>query len=161
MGLAGRWLAAVAAFALAGCASVSSTAQFYFPYTNEMRPPKPKDAPIPIFEKAPRSSHKAIGRLAFSTTEGWGFLRKSMEYNARQNGADAVVLRSADARERSALVRVPASYDWVPVSGPACRDKKGRVYYSTTYLPIYRPGYTYPTTWTVTSIDAEMIVFKK
>jgi len=156
-----RAVFALVALVLAGCASVSSTSQFYLPYTETVYPPKPKDARIPILGKAPARAHKVIGRLSFSTSEGWGFLRKSMEYNARQQGADAVILRSAQSRNRTTMVQVPAQFDWIPVSGPAYRDRKGRVCYGTTYVPIYRPGYTYPSTWTITSLVADMIVFKK
>ena len=48
-----------------GCASVSSTSQFYFPVTTDVYPPKAKDIPIPILSKAPDKRHKVIGRLAF------------------------------------------------------------------------------------------------
>lgn len=154
-------LACVLCLGLSGCASVSSTSAYYLPYTTDVYPPKPKDAPIPILGKAPDRGYKTIGRLAFSTSQGWRFLRESMLYNARANGADAVLLKETSSRRETAIVNVPPRFNWIPVSGPACRDKKGNVCYNTTYIPDYQPGYSYPTSWTITGIDSEMIVFKK
>jgi hypothetical protein len=146
---------------LAGCASVSSTSIYYLPYTTDTYPPKAPDAEIPILGKAPDRPYKTIGRLAFSTANGWRFLRESMLYNARVNGADAVILKDTSSRKELGIVQVPPRFNWIPVPGPAYRTKKGDVYYGTTYIPDYQPGYAYPTTWTMTGIDAEMIVFKK
>lgn len=154
-------LACLLCLGLSGCASVSSTSAYYLPYTTDIYPPKPKDAPIPILGKVPNRRYKTIGRLAFSTTQGWRFLRESMLYNARANGADAVLLKDTSSRRETAIVNVPPRFNWIPVSGPACRDNKGNVYYNTTYIPDYQPGYSYPTSWTITGIDSEMIVFKK
>ncbi len=144
-----------------GCASVSSTSMYYFPSTTTIYPPKPKDAPIPILGKSPDRPYKSIGKLTFSTTRGWPFLRDSILYNARANGADAAILRDTNSQQQTRLVAVPPRFNYIPVPGPVYRNKKGEVYYGTTYIPDFQPGYVFPTTWTLTSIDAEMIVFKK
>ena len=156
--LAGVMVAVV--LGLSGCTTVESTAIYYLPYSTKVYPPKAKDAPIPILGKAPKRAHTVIGRLAFSTDMGWKFLRESMLYNARMNGADAVVLRDARSRTEWGLMQVPPRMDWVPGPGPAYRNKKGDVYYTTQWYPYFRPGYTMPVQETITGIDAEMIVFK-
>lgn len=159
-------MAAAAVLALfTGCASVKSTADFYMPYTTDVYPPKAKDAPIPILGKAPPRPFKTIGRLRFSSGMGWRFMRESMLYNARVNGADAVILRSADSREQVGYTAVPPQTDWVPVPGPVIvtQNKKGNnTYYQSypSYIPIFRPGYWQQVVETITSIDAEMIVFR-
>jgi len=146
---------------LTGCASVSSTSMYYFPSTTTVYPPKPKDAPIPILGKSPDRPYKSIGNLTFSTSRGWPFLRDSILYNARANGADAAILRNTNSQQKTRLVTVPPRFNYIPVPGPVYRNKKGEVYYGTTYIPDFQPGYVFPSTWTITSIDAEMIVFKK
>lgn len=150
---------------LGGCASVESTADFYIPYTTDVYTPKPKDAPIPILGKSPSRPHKTIGRLRFSSDLGWRFMRESMLYNARANGADAVILRSADSREQVRLAQVPPRTDWIPVPGPVIvtQNKKGNnTYYQSgpSYVPVFRPGYWQQVVDTITAIDAEMIVFR-
>jgi len=146
---------------LTGCASVGSTSIYYFPSTTNLYPPKPKNAPIPILGKSPDRPYKSIGNLTFSSTRGWPFLRDSILYNARVNGADAAILRETNSRQQTRLVTVPPRFNYIPVPGPVYRNKKGEVYYGTTYIPDFQPGYVFPSTWTITSIDAEMIVFKK
>ncbi len=154
--------AAFLALVLSGCASVSSTSMYYFPSTTTLYPPKPKDAPIPILGKSPDRPYKSIGKLTFSSTRGWRFLRDSILYNARANGADAAILRDTNSRQQTRLVTVPPRFNYIPVPGPVYRNKNGEVYYyGTTYIPDFQPGYVFPSTWTITSIDAEMIVFKK
>jgi hypothetical protein len=146
---------------LSGCETPASTAIFYLPYTTRFYPPKPKGAVIPILGKAPDRPHEVIGRLAFSTGRGWRFLRESILYNARASGADAVILRDTTSRRQLEIVTVPPRFHWIPVPGPVWRTKKGTWYGGTQWIPDFRPGYTYPATWMLTGIDAEMIVFKR
>lgn len=156
------FFATVAAAILAGCETVPSTSAYYLSYTEKVFPPKPKDAPIPILSKAPDRPYKVIGRLAFNTGRGWRFLRDSMLYNARANGADAIILRDTSQRREYGVVNVPPRFNYVPVPGPAYRTKNGRTYYcGPTWIPDFQPGYSYPTSWTIQGIDAEMIVFRK
>lgn len=159
---------ALALVALSGCASVSSTAQFYLPMTSEVFPPKPRDFQIPILGAPPEQPYKVIGRLAFRSDLGWRFLRESMIYNARRNGADAVILRDATSREQVNYTQVPPSVDWVTVPGPVVavnsngRKGCGNVGYVTypRTVPIFQPGYVSRWVQTILSINAEMIVFK-
>ena len=150
----------------AGCASVSSTSQFYFPVTTDVYPPKSKDTPIPILCKAPDKRYRPIGRLSFCSDIGWKFMRDSMIYNAPVNGADAVILRKAASRDHVRFVEVPPHTDWIPVPGPIvtvnngkhCRNQTYATYPS--YLPVYQPGYIRRWVQTIIGIDAEMIVMK-
>lgn len=91
-------------------------------------------------------------------------MRESMIYNARMNGADAVILRSTDSREKERFVQVPPRTDWVAVPGPVFVEKnKNKTYYQSTpnYIPVFRPGYVEQFVDVIVGIDAEMIVFKK
>lgn len=155
-------IASVLVVALTACASVSSTSQFYLATTERIYPPKPKDAPIPIMGKAPASPYRVIGKLRFQTDQGWPFLRKSMLYNARSNGADAVILKDTWAFNRWGLVQVPPTVNWMPVPGPYYQDCNGGwAYGGPAWVPWYQPGYVVPTVRTITGIDSEMIVFKR
>lgn len=145
---------------LAGCASVQSTAAYYMPVTAKYYPPKSEDTPIPIFGQAPDRRYSVIGKLAFETDQGWNFLRKSMIYNARMNGADAVILKATSQRRQTSLVNVPPQMDWVPVNN-YYRGRKGRVYGNTTWIPVMQPGYVRAYTQDIMGINSEMIVFKK
>jgi len=163
-------LLALAAFGFAGCASVSSTAQFYFPTTTDTRAPKPKDWPVPILGRAPDKPYRVIGRLAFQSDLGWKFLRESMLYNARANGADAVILKNSSTKERVNYSEVPPRVDWVSMPGPVvavnngggkkgCGGGTSYVAYPY-YMPIYQPGYVRRWVQTITAIDSEMIVLR-
>lgn len=154
---------------VAGCASVSSTSQFYFPATTDVYPEKPKDFPVPILGKAPERPYKVIGTLTFRSDLGWKFMRESMLYNARRNGADAVILKKADSKEQVRVMQVPPRMDYVQVPGPViavnsggkkCDRNPSYVSYPS-YMPVYQPGYTRRWMETIIGIDAEMIVLKK
>ncbi len=96
---------------LSGCATVNSTAAYYTSYGSRVYPAKPAAAVIPILTKFPSSPYTAIGRLAFESDRDWLFLRKSMVYNARVHGADAVVLKSATTRREISFRQVPPQVD--------------------------------------------------
>lgn len=148
---------------LAGCASVESTSDFYLSYTPDIYPPKPKDYPIPILGRAPDRPYKTIGRLTFQSDQGWKFMRESMLYNARANGADAVILKSSDSRELQRFQEVPPRTEWVQVPGPVIVQKNNnKTYYQSfpNYVPVFRPGYIRSWIDVIIGIDAEMIVFK-
>ena len=149
-----------------GCASVSSTSQFYFPVTTDIYPSKGKDTPIPILTKAPDKRHTVIGRLAFCSDIGWKFMRDSMIYNARTNGADAVILKKAESKDQVRFTEIPPHTDWIPVPGPVVAVNNGKHCRNQTYvsypnyMPVYRPGYIHRWVQTIIGIDAEMIVLK-
>jgi hypothetical protein len=146
-------LAAIFAL-LSGCASVKSTAVYY--KSIQDYPAKPGDAPIPILTAPPGRPYKVIGRLAFESDRGSNFLRKSMIYNARIHGADAVLLKSSRTRREVSIQYVPPQVDRYPAYR---RGKHGKI--ETRWAPYFRPGY--PLRWVseITVIDAEMIVFEK
>ena len=148
-----------------GCASVKDTAQYYVSYTTQTFPPKAKDAPIPILGKKPKQPYQVIGRLAFESPYGWRFLRRSMEYNARANGADAVLLKDESSRTETTLQDIPPRIEYVPITTwvTACNDRNrnAQTYPVTTYVPIFRPAYTRVSQVNLIAIDAEMLVFKK
>lgn len=159
----------VIAAGLSGCVSVSSTSQFYFPVTTDVYPPKPKDFPIPILGKAPDKPCKIIGRLTFRSDLGWKFMRESMIYNARANGADAVILKKAESKNQMNFAQVPPRTDWIPMPGPVVAVNNGggkkhcnnQTYVTYPYyMPVYQPGYTRQWVQTIIGIDAEMIVLK-
>ncbi len=139
---------------LAGCASVESTAVYYKSLRNF--PAKPPDAPIPILTTRPTRPFKEIGRLAFESDRGRNFLRKSMIYNAQIHGADAVWLKSSNARREVTFQHLPPRMDFYPVSR---RGKHGKI--DTRWAPYMRPEP--PRRWVsdFIAIDARMIVFKK
>ncbi len=152
-------LGVLLAVGLAGCASVKDTAMFYVAYTPKVYPPKPPKTPIPILARMPKEPHKVIGALKFESDQGWKFMRRSMIYNAQVNGADAVVLEGTTERRQLGLLEVPPQMEWVPVSN-WYRDKKGRVWGGTSWIPFYRPGYVQPYVQKIIGIDAKMIVLE-
>ncbi len=139
---------------LVGCSSVESTAIHYRSIRDY--PAKPPGTPIPILTAPPGRPFRVIGRLAFASDRGWGFLRKSMIYNARVHGADAVLLKTSSTRREVSVQYAPPKVDRYPVSW---RGKNGKLY--TNWAPYFRPGY--PVRWVreITAIDADMIVFDK
>ncbi len=154
-----RWLAVAVVGAVlgSGCASVKSTAIHYVPTTLDVFPPKSKDFPIPILEKAPDRRYRTIGKFAFETALGYRFARDAILYNARRNGADAVILNNVSGRRELFLTRVPARVDYVPTVGYYGGYGYGGYGRYASYYPIYRPGYVRADEEVVTSVDAEMI----
>lgn len=153
-------LAALVMLGLGGCASVESSAQYYVAYTTRVYPPKPAEQPIPILGKFPKERYSVIGRLAFETDQGWGYLRNCMVYNAQIHGADAVVLKTVNSRRQTSLYTVPPRVDWYPATD-YYRGRHGKVHGYTNWIPYYQPGYTGAYTTDITGMDSEMIVFKK
>lgn len=152
------FLAGLLALLLAGCVSPKSTAAYYLSTTDRIYPPKPKNYPIPILTKAPAQPCRVIGRLAFTTDLGWNFVRKSMLYNARANGADAVILRDMKTRTQRNFAQVPPRVDWIPIwrvfgCGPYARPV-------VTYYPSYRPGYIQEWKSERITFDSQMIVYR-
>lgn len=160
---------------LVGCSSVSSTAIYYIPTSTVKYPPKPRNWPIPILGKAPNEPHKVIGRLAFTAPVTYRFMRDSMIYNARENGADAVILKSVDGELEWFLTQVPGYYyspgpvyrPWL-WGGPYGRRAGaygfggGFGYGGGFYRPgFYQPGYVALDSQLITTIDAVMIVFDR
>ncbi len=157
------WLGAAGVmWFFAGCASVKSTAIYYVPTTVEVFPPKPKDYRMPILEKEPDRQYRTIGNFAFETALGYRFSREAILYNARVNGADAVILKDVSGRRELYLTRVPPRVDYVPVGGYyGGYGRRGYGGYGgfgyAAYFPIYQPGYVRADEEVITSVSAEMI----
>ena len=103
-------------------------------YSTKTYPPKPPDTQIPIIGKMPTAPHETLGRLAFSTDEGWSFLRKSLVYNAQAQGADLVVLKNVTSKRQLLLMQAPPQWNYYPVQN-YYRGKK-----TARFVP-RRPGF--------------------
>ena len=168
----------ISLFCLAGCETVSSTSQFYRPLTTDVYPPKPKDYPIPILGGPPKRPFVVIGRLQFKAGHGYKYMIDAIKYNARQNGADAVVMISEDSNTQQYNYTVPGYTTTTPVTTYSSGSAYGSANYygsngyghatgsaygsgtSTTYVPTYHPGYTGVGSVTINSIDAAMLKYK-
>jgi hypothetical protein len=159
---------------LNGCATVSSTTQFYRPATAQVYQPKPKDYDVPIFAKAPDRPYSVIGRLCFTANHGYNFMIRAIQYNARIHGGDAAIMLHEETERRPYNYYVPGYTSYVPVttysvggansrycgpSGPGYRSDYGTST-STTYLPTFNPGYMSVGVLTLHSIDASIIRYR-
>jgi len=149
---------------VSGCASVSSTSIHYLSLTPEAYPPKDKDAVIPLLAEKPDRTFKPIGRFQWETPRDWRFIRRSLEYNARVNGADAILLKDRESFHETVLTDVPPSVQMIPVTryiAVPYGGKRGgwRWVPVIRYQPFIRPGYVDErvTHWNI--VDAEMIIF--
>jgi len=147
-----------------GCASVSSTSVHYLSLTPEIYPPKEKDAAIPLLAEKPDVPFKAIGRFQWETPRNWRFIRRSLEYNARINGADAILLKDRESFRETVLTDVPPRVQMIPYTryiAVPCGGKRGgwRWVPVTRYRPFIRPGYVDERVTHWTAVDAEMIIF--
>jgi hypothetical protein len=141
------------------CVSVKSTAVFYSPSTAGFYPPKDKNAIIPILNAPPGRPYTEIGRLAFQTDQGYPFVMKAMEYNARQAGADAVIVKESKNWTVPLSYSVPPTVTWVPVGGwygGGCG-----AWYGGAMVPVTSPGYVGVTYQNFMGVDARMIVYKQ
>jgi hypothetical protein len=147
--------------------------------TTQTYPPKPKDYKVPILGALPDRPYQIIGRLSFSAGYGYGYMIKAIEYNARQAGADAAIMLSSSRSEHQYTYTVPGYTTTQPVTTYSSASAYGTANYygsygysgygtssaygsgvSTTYVPVYHPGYTGVGTVIRHSIDAEMILYK-
>jgi len=160
-----RWSILLAALGLSGCASLQDTTVYYTPATAEFFPPLPKDAQVPVLTQPPSWPHKVIGRFAAQSDRGYPFLYKAILYNARLQGADAVVLRRLAFDTRRTYSHIPPSWQNVPVTSvfyTQVQDKKGKwrnvPQPYTTIVPIYQPGRTLAADAQWTDVAAEFLV---
>jgi len=159
-----RWVLLSAVW-LAGCASLADTAIFYTPVSQRYYPPLPKDAPVPVMGEPPPWPHEVIGRFVAQSDRGYRYLYRGLLYNARLQGADAVVVRRVGFDVRQTYNEIPARWISVPQSNvwyQQVKDKKGKwvtvpqVY--TTYVPVWQPPRTVVNERAWTEIEADMIV---
>lgn len=144
---------------LVGGGCVSSTARYYMPMVAQRFPPKPDGAIVPILEQTPKRPFTVIGKFAFETDRSLQFIYKSLQYNARKNGADAVIMRSLTA-QRQAWMNYGFPWAWPSgapgwVLGPD--GSMNPVWYD---WPVFSPGYGVLQEYTVRFVQAEMIVFR-
>jgi hypothetical protein len=150
----------LAVLLLAGCASVKSTAVFYVPTSTVVYPPKPKDAVIPVTSRPPARAYAEIGRLSFQTDLGFPFMMRSIQYNARRAGADAVVLRDCRSWTVPSVYTVPPSVGWVSAGGWWYGGRCGGWGGGPVAVPVWYPGYTGVSYDTFTGVDTRMIVYR-
>jgi len=162
-----RWGILLACAVLSGCASLNDTTVFYTPVSQEIYPPLPKDAPVPLLAKPPAWPHRVIGRFDMQTDRSTKFAHKALLFNARRQGADAVVMRDINYDLRRTYNYIPPSWDYVPVTnywnqrvkdGRGCWVNAPRYY--TTFIPIYRPGGVVVDDVLWTRIRADMVVHR-
>lgn len=152
---------------LCACASVKSTAVFYQPTTSSFYPPKDKHAVIPILNAPPVRPYGEIGRFSFQSDLGYSFMIEAVEYNARQAGADAVIIKNSQSWNVPYAYTVPTTVSWIPVGGWygggygggwGCGRCGG--WYGGAVMPITYPGYTGVSYQSFMGMDARMIIFK-
>jgi hypothetical protein len=160
-----RWGVLLAACLLGGCVSLRDTTVYYTPSTQEVFPPLPKNAAVPVLAEAPSWPHKVIGRFAAQSDRGYAFLYKAVLYNARLRGADAVILRRQAFDLRRTYNQIPAFWENIPQTNvyyQTVQNNKGQwisvpqTY--TTYVPVFRPARTVVSDVQWVDLEADMIV---
>jgi len=166
-GRVARWLLCPLAAAITGCASLSETTAFYTPVSDHYYPPKDKKADIPVLSEPPSWPHRAIGRFAMQSDRGYRFVHKAILYNARLQGADAVIIRKLVQDVRQTYNYIPPGWDSIPQSNvfyQQVQNSQGQwvtvpqVY--TTYVPVFRPGRTVVSDAEWADVNAEMVVHR-
>ena len=161
----GRCLLYPLAAAIAGCAPLSETTVFYTPVSDRYYPPKTKKNEIPVLSEPPAWPHRVIGRFAMQSDRGYRFVHKAILYNARLQGADAVIIRKLVQDVRETYNYIPPGWDSVPQSNvlyQQVQNNQGQwvtvpqVY--TTYVPVFRPGRTVVKDSEWADVTAEMVV---
>lgn len=160
-----RVVLGLAVACLAGCASLEDTAVFYTPTSERFYPPLPKNEPVPVLSEPPEWPYEVIGRFALQSDQGYPRIYRAMLFNARRQGADAVILRRLAFDVRRTFNEIPATWRSVPQTNvwyQQVKNKKGewvtvpQVY--TTYLPLWQPARTVVTEREWTEVEAEMVV---
>jgi hypothetical protein len=147
----GKWILLWGPFVAAavGCSPLSETTAFYTPASGRYYPPLPKNAPVEVLSESPRWPHEVIGRFAAESDRGYPFLYRALLYNARLQGADAVVLRKLSFEDRTTYDTIPAHWENVPQTNVVyqqVRNSEGQwvtvpqVY--TVMVPVFRPEQT-------------------
>jgi len=158
-------LLALFVLAAAGCVPLSETAVFYTPASDRVYPPKGKREPVPVLSEPPSWPHRVIGRFAMQSDRGYPFVSKALLYNARLQGADAVIIRKMGFDVRQTVNRIPAGWESIPQSNvfyqqvqndQGQRETVPQVY--TAYVPVFRPERTVVSEKQWTEVMAEMVV---
>lgn len=171
-----RILISLLVISLTGCASVN-----YTPYTQEVYPPKLKDAPMVTSEYGLKNrEYTVIGRLSIGgyssrlVTTSQKDVQKEFFKAARQRGADGVINMYINSEQYQAYYHVPGQTSYQQVNTFSSGNVSGNVYgtygnsarYSGTYsglstssIPVHKPGYTVPYTGVVNSMSGDLICF--
>lgn len=90
------WAACILPLLLPGCASalkLKDTRQFYNTTSDRYRRPKPDDYPMPLLLRPPKHKYQVIGNFTMrSKQQGFNFMARAAQYNARLAGGDAVLV---------------------------------------------------------------------
>lgn len=165
MGIGKRCLMLLPVLAAAGCTPLSETTAYYTPVSGRYYPPKDKREMIPVLSEPPGWPHRVIGRFAMQSDRGYPFVQKAILYNARLQGADAVILRKVGFDVRETYNHIPPGWDSVPQSNVFYQQVKNNQgqwvpvpQFYTTYVPVFRPGRTVVSNRQWVEVDAEMVV---
>lgn len=157
------WIAAC--IFLGGCANFEQTAVFYTPNSEDCYAPLPEDAAVPVVAQPPAWPNRVIGRFDMATPRGPKFAHKALLFNARRQGADAVVVRELGYDVRRSYNYVPPSWTSAPVTtygNQWVQNKKGKWVNQpqtyTTFVPIYQPGGVNVNDVMWTRVHADMVV---
>jgi hypothetical protein len=165
LGIGMRWLVVWSGVALVGCSGLRETTAYYMPVSNRYYAPKDKNEVIPVLSESPTWPHRVIGRFAMQSDRGYPFLHKALLYNARLQGADAVVVKKLGSEVRQNFNYIPPGWESVPQSNVVYQQVKNaqgqwvtvpQVF--TTYVPVFRPGRTVVDETQWTDVAAEMVV---
>ena len=160
-----RGVLLLACLGLAGCANLQETAVFYTPVSPQYYPPLEKKAFVPILSQSPPWRSRVIGNFDMETDRGPKFAREALLFNARRQGADAVVMRGLKYDVRRTYNYIPPSWTSYPVTNyynQWVQNNKGKWVNQpqtyTTFIPIYRPGGVVVDDVMWTHVRADMVV---
>lgn len=160
-----RWTVVLAGVGLSACSGLRETTVYYMPVADRYYAPKDKNEVIPVLSEPPGWAYRVIGRFAMQSDRGYPFLHKAMLYNARLQGADAVVVRKLGSEVRQNFNYIPPGWESMPQSNVVYQQVKNnqgqwvtvpQVF--TTYVPVFRPGRTEVDETQWTDVAAEMVV---
>ncbi len=156
-----------------GCAPFEKAAlrrsELYYTATSlERLSPKPETESIPFLDKVPKGS-RVLGVFQFSTERGRDFAMRSIEYNARRVGADAVWVRGHGEGHVPQTHHVPAHWEARPFtrfeyrqhSVPGGPGKPDRIIVDAVPVTGYRHEFVPEQRWTniihYSNVDALML----
>ena len=150
---------------LVSCASLRDTTVFYTPLRDRYYPPKEKDVSIPVLAESPEWAKEVIGRFAMVSDRGYPFIYRALIYNARLQGADAVILERLAFDTRTSYNHIPPGWENIRRTSfyeRRAKNKKGEWVTSlqpyTNFVPVFRPGRTVTREAQWTEVTAEMVV---
>ena len=160
-----RLLMVAVSLGLCACANLEQTTVFYTPSSSDYYPPWPKKTQIPLLGEPPPWSNRVIGKFDMETDRGPKFARAALLFNARRQGADAIVMRYLNYDVRRNYNYIPPSWENIPITNyynQWVQNNKGKwvnvVQPYTTFMPIFRPGRTVVDDVMWTHVRADMVV---